>query len=132
MYDRLDAYSRRSMKGDAVILRADQWAIACETMADKLASVGVKLTALSVGAMHYHILAQFGDANIRHWVGLAKKHSSFMLSRAGLPGRVWAKRCRAAPIRDRSHQVNTYEYIAAHRRRGACVWTFREGLLHPA
>ena len=129
MYDRLEEYSRRIMKSEPVILTVPQRAAACNAMAEKLISCGVTVIALSVGARHYHILAQFPDARVRHWVGLAKKYSSHLLSECGLPGRVWARKCRPLPIRDRSHQVNTFEYILAHRRQGSCVLTFRDGPL---
>ena len=129
MYDRLEDYSRRVMTGEPVILTPDQRAAACGAMIEKFASCGVTVLALSMGAKHYHILAHFPDTRVRHWVGLAKKYASYILSELDLPGRVWARKCRPLPIRDRSHQVNTFEYILAHRQQGSCVWTFRDGLL---
>ena len=129
MYDRLEEYSRRIMKSEPIVLTLAQRGAACNAMAEKLIACGVTVIALSVGAKHYHILAQFPDARVRHWVGLAKKHASHILGEFGLPGRVWARKCRALPIRNRSHQVNTFEYILAHRQQGSCVLTFRDGLL---
>jgi len=129
MYDRLEEYSRGIMKSEPVILTAVQRAAVCNAMVEKLTGCDVRVIALSVGAKHYHILAQFPDARVRHWVGLAKRHSSRILGEFGLPGRLWARKCRALPIVDRSHQVNTFEYILAHRKQGSCVWTFRDGPL---
>ncbi|MDP6637181.1 MAG: hypothetical protein QGG42_19955 [Phycisphaerae bacterium] len=129
MYDRLEEYSRNIMKAEPVVLTVVQRGAACDAMLEKFIACGVKVIALSVGAKHYHILAQFPDARVRHWVGLAKKSSSRILGKFGLPGRVWARKCRALPIVDRSHQVNTFEYILAHRQQGSRVWTFRDGPL---
>ena len=130
MYDRLEEYSRRIMSSKPVVLTLDQRAAACSAMVEKLTDSGVRVIALSVGAKHYHILAQFPDSRVRHWVGLAKKPSSHVLGELGLPGRVWAQKCRVPPIGDRSHQVNTFEYILAHRDQGSCVWTFRDDPLN--
>jgi hypothetical protein len=129
MYDRLEDYSRRMMSSEAVVLTPDQRQVACHAMVEKLLIVeySVRVIALPVGGKHYHILAQFPDPRVRHWVGLAKKNASHILSEFGLPGRVWAQKCRAAPIVDRSHQINTFEYILKHRDQGSCVWTFRDG-----
>lgn len=131
MYERLEEYSRRIMKAEPVLLAPRQRAAACNAMAEKLLERSVRVLALSVGREHYHILAQFPDSRVRHWVGLAKKHASHILRELGLQGQVWARKCRALPIRNRSHQINTFKYIVAHREHGAFVWTFKEGLLHP-
>jgi hypothetical protein len=127
MYDHLEEHSRRNMSSEPVILTPAQRAAACGAMVGKLLSCGVTVIAISVGAKHYHILAKFPDTRVRHWVGLAKKRASYILSELGLPGKVWAKKCRPLPISDRSHQVNTFEYILKHRQEGSCVWTFRDG-----
>jgi hypothetical protein len=67
-------------------------------------------------------------AIIRHFVGIAKKDSAQILSAMRLVGEggVWAKRCRVLAIRERSHQLNVFDYIVAHGNRGAAVWTFRD------
>ena len=128
-YDRLEEYSRRIMTSEPVVLTPAQQATACSAMVQKLLEDHIEVIALSVGSKHYHILARFPDARVRHWVGLAKKHSSHVLREFGLPGRIWARKCRALPIRDRSHQLNTFNYIIAHRKQSSCIWTFRDGLL---
>ncbi|MBI5765080.1 MAG: hypothetical protein HZA51_16315 [Planctomycetes bacterium] len=124
-------------------------ALACREMVASLLRHGVQVIALALDDHHYHILARFPkptDSNpwasriprrtdenlelalIRHYVGIAKKDSSRSLSDAGLlpQGGTWGKRCRALAVRDRTHQLNVFRYIQAHRDQGAVVWTFRD------
>jgi hypothetical protein len=58
-------------------------------------------------------------------MGIAKKASARVLSDAGLtaPGGIWAVRCSARPIRDRTHQLALVRYVRAHARQGAAVWS---------
>jgi len=60
-------------------------------------------------------------------MGIAKKASARVLSDAGLtaPGGIWAVRCSARPIRDRTHQLAVAHYIRKHAQRGAVVWSLR-------
>ncbi|HUT57985.1 MAG TPA: hypothetical protein VNA25_09075, partial [Phycisphaerae bacterium] len=106
--------SRRMMRGRPIRLTPEQRRIAGQALAEKLAEMGIEVLVLSVDAVHYHFLARFADGQIRWRVGRAKKHASHVLSRHGLPGTVWAKRCRALPVRDRRHQLNAFEYIRSH------------------
>jgi len=150
MYDTIERYSRQLMPHDAVRLSSNQREIACREMVASLLRHGVELLALALDDHHFHLLARFpapaptdsdpwalriprrkdGKAQIaiaRHFVGIAKKDSARALSDAGLApqGGIWGKRSRIQPIRDRSHQLNVFNYIAKHASRGAVVWTFR-------
>jgi REP element-mobilizing transposase RayT len=116
------------MKDAIVFLSPPQRKIACEEMASKLISLGVELLAISVDRIHYHMLARFPTDHVKHWVGLAKKHSAFMMRAHGIAGGVWAIGCRAGPIEDRTHQVHTFDYIRRHARKGAVVWAFRDSI----
>ena len=100
-------------------------------MVEALKALDVQIIAASVDAVHLHILARFTGGVVRPLVGRAKGRASHALGRAGLEGTVWAKGCRPLPIRDRRHQVNVYDYIRKHVRKGACVWTFRDGVTEP-
>lgn len=125
-----DALLRRSksvMNKPPVRLTREQRALAGREMVLKLLEQNVQIIALAVTAVHYHLLLKIPDAQVRWRVGLAKKHASHELSKVGLPGTVWAKKCRALPIQDRAHQVNVFEYIQEHATEGAWVWTFRDG-----
>jgi len=89
---------------------------------------GIEVLALSMDAIHYHILARFLDKQVRPRVGRAKKHAYFQLRERWRVPKVWERLCNVTPIADRSHQVNVFRYICSHREKGAWVWTFREGL----
>jgi hypothetical protein len=99
-----------------------------KAIVEKLIELGIQVIAVSVDAVHFHVLARFADGEVRSRAGRAKKHASHVLTAVGLPGRVWGKRSRALPIADRSHQVNVFNYIRNHGGKGAWVWTFREGM----
>jgi hypothetical protein len=115
-----------------VRLTRPQRRVAVEGMAEALKQLDVEPIVLSVDAVHLHILARFPRGVVRQLVGRAKGRASHALGRAGLEGTVWAKGCRPLPIRDRRHQVNVYHYIRRHILKGACVWTFRDGIMEPA
>lgn len=126
VYARLEKHSLKSMKDAIVLLNPNQRRVACHEMAVKLLSLDVELLAISVDRIHYHMLARFPTDHVKHWVGLAKKHSAFIMKEHGIAGGVWAIGCRAGTIADRSHQVNTFDYIRRHALKGAVVWTFRD------
>ena len=87
----------------------------------------VELLALSMDAIHFHLLARFGDHPARSIIGRAKKHATFILKKSGHEGRVWTKRARVLPVTDRTHQINVFNYIAGHGSKGGWVWQFRKG-----
>ena len=118
--------SRRLMRKQAVHLNAEQRQVALSALVDKLQTDPVELLALAIDDHHFHLLARFRDHRPKHWVGRAKMNASMLLRDVGLPGKVWAVGCRTLPIRDRSHQLNAFDYILNHRRQGATVWTFRD------
>ena len=126
VYEKLEKHSRESMKDAIVFLSQAQRKVACHEMAAKLLSLEVELLAISVDRVHYHILARFPTDHVKHWVGIAKKHSGILMRPHGIVGGTWAIGCRALPITDREHQVNTFEYIRRHSLKGAVIWTFRD------
>lgn len=98
-------------------------------MVEKLRASGVEVIIAALDSKHLHLLARFEDDRPRHWIGIAKKHSSHIVRQEGLridSGGLWGKRSRAEPIRDRAHQLNAFRYIAAHGAKGAIMWTFRD------
>jgi hypothetical protein len=52
-------------------------------------------------------------------------HAWFEARDNGWAGQLWAKRSKATPIKDRSHQENVFRYILNHAKEGAWVWHFR-------
>ena len=100
-FDKLYELSKRLMKRDAVHVEAEVCAIVVEEFVSRL------------------------DHNPRHWLGLAKKHTSHLLRQLDLApgiGGIWAKRSKAIPIRDRAHQLNVVGYLLDHEKRGAAIW----------
>ncbi|MEM6553349.1 MAG: hypothetical protein AAF750_14625 [Planctomycetota bacterium] len=99
---------------------------------------GLQVIAIAVGGEHLHLLGKFPAPQkptdsirglratdpVRHFVGIAKKESAKALVRSGLtaPGGVWAKRGKIVAVKDRTHQLNVFRYIAKHEREGAAVW----------
>jgi len=126
--DELLDHSRRLMRRPAVWLNARQRVVAGRAFIAKLLERQVEVLAFALGACHYRLLARFEEREARRLVGLAKKNASHALTDLGLPGVVWAKRCRLGPIHDRAHEVNTFRYIRQHGLHGAWVWTFRDGV----
>jgi len=88
----------------------------------------IEVIALCAGSVHTHILLKVPTAEVRKFVGIAKKNATFILHCVDHEGLVWGKRCSVEPIKDRSHQVNSFNYICVHKDEGAWVWTFRESL----
>jgi len=125
-FEKTHERSRRLLKKDPIYFDDAQRAAAGRALVEKLLQTGAELLVLSQDACHYHLLARFPDGEARRRVGVAKKHASHVLRTYGLEGRVWARRCRALPIRDRTHQLNTFHYIENHKTNGAWVWTFRD------
>jgi REP element-mobilizing transposase RayT len=85
----------------------------------------VELIAVALAKDHAHGLGRFPEDRVRALVGHAKRYSSHAI-RDEIPGTVWAKKCGLKRIKDHDHQVKTFNYIVAHRREGAWVWTFRD------
>jgi len=115
------------MKRPPVVLSPRQRVVAGQSLVESLRDLGVLLMAASVDGTHYHLLGRFPPDGVRSLVGRAKMHVAFVLRDHGIRGGVWAARCRALPVRSRSHQLNVFHYILDHARRGAWVWGFREG-----
>ncbi len=97
-----------------------------QALRERLLELGSEILIVSMSATHAHVLAKTPEVSARDWMGLAKKHAWFVAREAGWIEKLWAKRSHAKPIRDREHQINTFNYILNHRVEGAWVWTFRD------
>lgn len=117
----------KSISGDAILLNQAQRAVAGEAVKQTLQKHGHKLLVLAVGGTHVHLLAELPSVlqEAEDVIGYAKVSASMRLNKT-LPGRVWAKGCNPKPIRDQTHQHNTFRYILDHSDEGAWVWSFRD------
>jgi hypothetical protein len=94
----------------------------------RLQSFNLDVVVAALDDHHLHILARFPHRNPRHYLGIAKKHTSHVLRdlQNGISdGGIWSKRSKCIPIRDRAHQLNVARYIYAHKNRGAAIWRIR-------
>lgn len=91
---------------------------------ERLEQLGSLVVAIAVAGRHVHVLAKMPADEPRRWAGLAKKHVWFELRNAGWKGKLWGKRGKEIPVKDRPHQLNVFRYIKAHKDQGAWVWTW--------
>lgn len=124
-YDTLRRRAEAAMPQSPVFLDQQQRKIAGSALVEMLQRQEAELLAVSVDAVHFHLLARFPDAPARQIVGRAKKHAYHLLRNAGHIGSAWAKRRRILPITDRAHQVSVFEYILRHGEKGAWTWSFK-------
>jgi hypothetical protein len=130
------------MKRKAVRLDRRLRAIALVAIIESLREDGIDVLVASLDDHHLHLLGKFVDCNPRTKLGWAKlnatkKVKAFLADQKKAHGDamglgfplnlrkgegIWAKRSKAEPIRDRSHQINTCGYIADHGKRGAIVF----------
>ena len=131
-YDSLFERSKRLLKQPPVVLTLEWRGVIGEALRERLVELGVELLAISVSGQHVHFQGRMPDSKPRDWIGLAKKHAWFIARDHGWTTRVWAKRSKAKPIKDREHQTNTFWYIYKHsKKEQAWVWTFLHGVLLP-
>jgi len=126
--DAIHRCSRELMKQHSVHLDAMQRQTAGRALVEMLLRQEIELLALSVDAIHFHLLGRFQDTEVRPKVGGAKKHAYFSLREQGLRGTLWGDGSDVVPITDRQHQVNVFHYIGRHEKSGAWVWIFRQGV----
>ncbi len=126
-YDSQFERSKKLMTQPKVILTPDWRKVVGEAVVGKLVRLGAELLAVSVSATHLHIHGRFPPAEVREWVGLAKKHAWHEARDRGWEKKLWAKRGKAERVRDHRHQQNTFNYILRHaKKEGAWVWHFRQ------
>jgi hypothetical protein len=127
IYDDRHARSRHLLKQPPVVFPAAVRPVVGVALHERLVQEGAEVICLSVGGQHAHVQARMPPAATDHWVGLAKRHVTFVLRDRGWEGRVWGKRGKVTPIRDRPHQENVFHYIRRHAWEGAWVWCIWDG-----
>jgi REP element-mobilizing transposase RayT len=91
----------------------------------ELTRLGAWLLAAAVAAQHAHLLVKLPRGHQRQLIGRAKRYSTLVLRERGWEGKLWAVRSKAVVIRDRAHQLNTFEYILRHAEDGAWVGVWK-------
>ena len=122
-------------KHDLVIFTYEQRKIVCDAFVTSLNNNDVEVVEFCIGAIHWHLLARFQPVSetlipqlVRKKIGTAKSWTVNALKQPGLQTqwRIWAKRCRCQPVRDRQHQLNVVRYIREHSKRGAVIWSIQK------
>lgn len=124
--DALHRYAQSQMKHPPVRLTPSRRAVVGNAMVEMLVHQGIEVLALSMDAVHCHLLAKFPADHVRALVGRAKKHAAFQLRACGHTGKLWERFSHAAPIADRAHEVTAFRYIGNHTEKGVWAWTFRD------
>jgi len=128
LYEGLRAASQANMGRDPVRLTADQRQLAGRALVEMLVHQGVEVAALSIDAVHFHVLGRFCYAPARTTVGKAKQHAWHLLRAAGQAGKLWAQRGRTLAIRSEAHWERAREYLLAHGQKGAWIWQSEQGI----
>jgi hypothetical protein len=128
MFTGILARSRELLVQEPVVLEPKWRCFFGRALRDRLQMLDLTLLCISLGATHAHMLVKMPGGPIpRKWIGMAKKHANFEGKAKGWTGKLWAEGSKANPIRDRKHQINTFNYILRHMDEGAWVWDFQKG-----
>jgi hypothetical protein len=92
----------------------------------RLEELDSTVACVAIGGKHAHVLAKLPPQDARNIIGEAKKSAYFAMRNAGFPEKLWAKRPKCDPIKDRRHQLNVYHYILRHEAEGAYVWKYSD------
>jgi hypothetical protein len=127
-YEQQLARSRRLLKQPPVVVASAWRPVFGRALRDKLLELSAQLICLSMGHTHAHVLAKMPPGPVpRLWMGRAKVNANFKGKDQGWTGKLWAVRGKITPIKNRQHQLNTFDYILDHYKEGAWVWEFRMG-----
>ena len=121
-YEKLKKHSTESLKHPPVILSPELRPVVGKALRDRLHEFKVLVACLSVGGQHIHLLAKMPIEQSRTLIGSVKQHTWFVLREKGWTNKLWGKKAKSIPIRDRAHQINVYNYIIEHQNEGAWVW----------
>ena len=115
--------ARQSLKQEPIALGQAFRECVGKALRERLEGLGAIVVAVSVSSRHVHVLAKMPFDCPRQWVGLAKKHAWYELrDRHQWNGKLWGKRGKYIPVRDREHQLRVYHYILEHAAHGAWIW----------
>src|SRR5689334_3448394 len=124
-YEALHRSMRESMNRDPVHLSVPLRAMARDEFLQSFATWHIEVASISVGKIHFHVLARFPNHDPRRYVGLAKKESAANLRRSGQVGwgGLWGEKSECIPIRGDAHLWKAFGYILDHKQQGSAVWS---------
>jgi hypothetical protein len=96
-YKAMYAQSKKLMKRPAVHLAKDIRTVVLDEFVWRLQTVDLDVVVAALDDRHLHILARFPERNPRHFLGLAKKHTSHVLREMQIgisDGGIWSKRSK--------------------------------------
>jgi len=123
LYERRFKKSQQSLKEKPVVIPVELRSVIRDAIIERFSELDCVLLALAVAGQHCHYQIKQPPRLVRTWAGCAKRHSWYVVDELGWKTHLWAKRGKAVPIKERSHQENVYWYILNHRHEGAAVWT---------
>ncbi len=112
------------------VLPAELRGIVSQKLVNHLNKLKHQVLAVSVSGMHTHLLAELpcNRDQAKHEMTRCKQAAALAV-REHLPTKLWAKGLGLKPIRDRQHQLNTFDYIRRHAGEKAWVWTHHDGVV---
>jgi hypothetical protein len=120
-----EARSRRLLKQEPVEWTPSGRGMVGSALVSRFQKLGAFVLCAAVARQHVHLLVKLPRAQARRWSGLAKKHAWFVARERGWTTKMWGKRGKQSPIKDRRHQLNVYHYIMNHAEEGAWVWCWK-------
>jgi len=126
IYESFHQKNQATLKSAPVILTQPQRVIVGDTLRRRLEELNSTVACFTISGQHAHVLVKLPPSETRILIGEAKKTAWFAMREAGFPERLWAKRPKCDPVKDRRHQLNVYHYILRHEAEGAYVWKYSD------
>ncbi len=121
-FDAILERSREQMKYDETLIATNGRPVVCNALRQNLEKQGSTVACLAIGGHHGHILCKLPPTEQWTWIGNAKRHAWYEWRTVAGNRKLWAKKGKSDPIKDRQHQLNVYYYILRHESEGAYVW----------
>jgi hypothetical protein len=124
-YNGLYDSARESMKREPVHLSVPLRPLVLDEFLDSFRKSKIEIASISVGKVHFHVLARFPEHDPRRYVGFAKQRSAANLRQAGHIGwgGLWGLKSECVPICDHRHFWKAFGYILDHAKQGSAVWS---------
>jgi hypothetical protein len=114
-----------SIVATMVRLTAEQQQLVLQTIVEEINAIPIVSAVTSVGPLHVHWLACFGDRPIRATVGRIKAAASRLLNAMGFKGkRLWTKNCHMESKSTESEFESAFDYVCRHIDEGCLIHTW--------